>query len=150
MGCDIHMFREVYREGKWECLEETYEEEDWGSDSEGTMTRPEDLGISRNYWLFGLLCDGVRTSWEFSWQPRGIPEDASEAVRADHALWDSDAHSASWLSLPDIREKAAELLILPGQKSAQCFAELADLQNQLDWPTDAAPEDCRIVFWFDN
>lgn len=150
MGCDIHMFREVRRDGQWECLESTYED-NHGSDEEPDMLlHLEDLAISRNYWLFGLLAAGVRTEWEFSWQPRGIPEDASEAVRADHALWDSDAHSASWLSLPEIREKAAELLILPDQKSAQCFAELADLQNQLDWPTDAAPEDCRIVFWFDN
>lgn len=150
MGCDIHMFREVYREGKWECLEETYEEEDWGSDSEGIMTHLEDLAISRNYWLFGLLAAGVRTEWEFSWEPRGLPNDVSDPVNAEHTLWDSDAHTASWLGLAEIQQKATELLILPGQEAPQCGKLLTDLMNQLEWPEGVDPGDCRIVFWFDN
>ena len=150
MGCDIHMFREVHRDGKWECLEETYEEEDWGSDSEGTLTHLESLDIPRNYWLFGLLADGVRTQWEFSWQPRGLPNDVTELVKADHERWDSDAHTASWLGMAEIQQKALELLILPGQEAPQLGKMLGDLINMLEWPEGIPSGDCRIVFWFDN
>lgn len=157
MGCDIHMFREVYRNDRWECLEETYEEEDWGSDSEGTLTHLEDLSISRNYWLFGLLAAGVRTEWEFSWQPRGLPNDVSELVKAAHEQWGSDPAvwaslppTASWLGMAEIQQKALELLILPGQEAPQCGKLLADLINKLEWPAGIDPGDCRIVFWFDN
>ena len=150
MGCDIHMFREVYRNDRWECLEETYEEEDWGSDSEGTMTRLEDLSITRNYELFGLLAAGVRTQWEFSWQPRGLPNDVTELVKAEHEGWDIDAHTASWLGMAEIQQRATELLILPGQKAPQCGLLLSDLINMLEWPEGLLSGDCRIVFWFDN
>jgi len=150
MGCDIHMFREVRRDGKWECLEETYEE-DCGTDEEPEMVvHLESLPMSRNYWLFGLLAAGVRTEWEFSWQPRGLPDDVSKPVEADYGLWDSDAHTASWLGLPEIQMKATELLILPGQEAPQCGKLLADLLNKLEWPEGTEPGDCRIVFWFDN
>src|SRR5690606_36788957 len=104
------MFREVHRDGRWECLEEEYEE-DYGTDEEPDMAlHLRSLPVSRNYWLFGLLADGVRTQWEFSWQPRGLPNDVTELVKADHERWDSDAHTASWLGMAEIQQKALELL----------------------------------------
>ncbi|MGA5816717.1 hypothetical protein ACPC54_02465 [Kitasatospora sp. NPDC094028] len=57
------------------------------------------LGVSRDYsgfpCLFGVRDHGGR------WQPvaadRGLPPDASESVRADHAAWGEAAFGASWL-----------------------------------------------------
>lgn len=150
MGCDIHMFREVRRDGKWECLEETYEE-DYGTEEEPEMVAHlESLPVSRNYWLFGLLAAGVRTEWEFSWDARGLPEDVSDVIKFDSDEWDCDGHNHSWLSLIELKHKATELLILPGQEAPQCGALLRDLLDKIEWPADAAPEDCRVVFWFDN
>jgi hypothetical protein len=141
------MFREVRREGKWESLETPYLEDE-GTEDERLYL--DSLSLGRNYWLFGLLARGVRTEWEFSWDARGLPEDVSDVVKHDSDQWDCDGHNHSWLSLIELKHKATELLILPGQEAPQCGALLRDLIDKIEWPADAAPEDCRVVFWFDN
>ena len=47
---------------------------------------------------------GVRNSYDMKpiSEPRGIPEDASDGVKAAYEYWDADAHSASWLTLPEL------------------------------------------------
>ena len=76
MGCDIHCFTEVFRDGKWEF-------EDYG---------PFD---DRSYSLFGLLA-GVRNYYAVTPidEPRGIPDDACSEVTE---YFDRGGyHSASW------------------------------------------------------
>lgn len=141
MGCDIHHFREVRKAGQWVCLET--------SDEDGLLYA--ERHVPRNYWLFGLLHEGVRTEWPESFKGRGIPEDASGLVKACHHFWDEDAHSESWLGLTELHEKFAALLLSPSEEAGKLRTYLKEgLLDRLEWPEDTPPEDCRIVFWFDN
>jgi len=87
MGCDIHAMKESKE--SWGC---------WKNEGE-----PE---INRDYELFSVLA-GVRNQSNnivpIS-NPKGINTDASEEFRAWIESWDSDAHSASWLTLKELKD----------------------------------------------
>jgi hypothetical protein len=97
MGCDIHPYAEVRRDGKWQ---------------RAPIQVPDD----RNYWTFAVLAD-VRNGFGFAGcytgepvtpiaQPRGLPEDTS--VSDNDAKYDSPEyvwlgdHSHSWLTLQEL------------------------------------------------
>ena len=105
MGCDIHMYREKLVNGKWVSADEFVKEyEDEPADV------PWDKRFTdRNYDLFGFLCDGVRTSFEFSFKARGLPLAMSYEVMSIDNSWRSDGHSHSHLYLHELKE-ASELL----------------------------------------
>ncbi len=146
MGCDIHAFRERrLADGSWECLEpieiDTDGEEEWED--------LESLSIGRDYTLFGLLAE-VRREVPLAWPQRGLPDDVSAVVQADNVQWDIDAHSHSWLSLPELKEKRAELMLAGFEHVGIVRQCLDHFIRHLDFPKGTAPEDCRVVFWFDN
>lgn len=150
MGCDIHTYREVKRNGQWETLETSYEENE-GTDAEPEIrTYLDPVHISRNYWLFGFLSKRVRTEWSFSLEARGLPEDVSAPVQAESDFWGPDGHSHSWLTLEELRLKATELTLLPDPAALKFLPEITDFLSCLTWPEDVQPADCRVVFWFDN
>lgn len=129
MGCDIHLVAERRRNGKWERVHPpkdarnpwlvqqaekspesfyaTWAERQWYND--------------RNYGVFAILA-GVRNYEDAApiAQPRGIPDDLSDEVRAlitddrDEGCDDLDLgdHSQSWLTL-------AELQAYPWESDAQ-------------------------------
>lgn len=155
MGCDIHIFREVRRGGEWECIDPTYEEwkdeweDDWkklvGTAADGSpqVARREEFGCRRDYRLFGeLAC--VRRDSPHSFPDKGFPNNASSPVSAEFEHWDCDAHTPSFLSLRELKTKMAEAVTRGTETVLPPF--VADL----DFPQDMDPEDCRIVFWFDN
>lgn len=148
MGCDIHLHREVRRNGKWECIEPANEEPPF--DDEQCVPNFDAPHYSRDYWLFGLLSRGVRTEWPFSFAERGLPNDVSPELKHDSDKWDSDGHSHSWLGLEELKTKAAELLLISHPKAITLSASVRHLVGFLEWPEGTADEDCRIVFWFDN
>lgn len=143
MGCDIYMHTEQFHEGRWIHV----------------GPGPYD---DREYDLFWLLGGIQRRRSDV--QPigphRGIPEDASPEVRADHDSWSADAHSASWLSLAELQRF---IDARPEQREESGFWTDADALRRC-----ALHEDCRahaelattclngrlehvrIVFWFDN
>ena len=97
MGCDIHLYveRKVPAIG-WVSLGE-----------------PEALG-GRNYNVFSVLAN-VRNGYGFAGvptgsgykpisEPRGLPDDVTEEVKAASDRWDCDGHSHSWLTLREILE----------------------------------------------
>jgi hypothetical protein len=66
----------------------------------------------RNYSLFAILAD-VRNGRGFAGcdtgdgfvpidDPRGIPDDVSDSVKADADRWDADGHSHSWLTVAEM------------------------------------------------
>lgn len=146
MGCDIHVFRERrLADRTWHCLEEgefeSYGKEEWYS--------LDSLPVGRDYALFGLLAE-VRRDVPGAWSQRGLPDDVSKPVRDDNERWDIDAHSHSWLSLPELKEKRAELMLAGFEHVGIVRQSLDHFIRHLEFPEDAAPEDCRVVFWFDN
>jgi hypothetical protein len=109
MGCDIAMYAEVCRGGRWslaEALERNpafdpehpQEEPEW---------RPRETFGDRNYSLFAIRADVCHPTWsaepfESIASPRGLPPNLSEPLRVWHAQNDGDTWSESWLLLKEI------------------------------------------------
>ncbi len=155
MGTDIHWYSETRRDGKWECDQaDSYKtgkyslrEMDYFYDND------------RNYLLFGLLA-GVRRDVPWGWAEKGFPDDASDEVRVIYAEWGSDAHTPSYLTRAELREKLAELVpecakALIGPDHPDQLEQLKHLTYWLNTlidtlVSDVPDTDQRIVFWFDN
>ena len=70
MGCDIHMYVE-------------YKRKDEGNYSNfGGRINP-----GRNYYLFGLLCQGIRSDLKEGIPERGLPNDCAWPARSDNQLY---------------------------------------------------------------
>lgn len=113
MGCDIHLYKEKLVEGRWTEADEWTENEYYAraiAAGEEDTNEPrlvvdwKKRFTARNYALFGFLSDGVRESHPFSFAPRGFPGDASPLVKACYEMWGVDAHSASHLTVAQLRE----------------------------------------------
>lgn len=92
MGCDIHAMVER-KHLNWE-----------GKPSQGWWCNAGDPDIGRNYAIFSVLAD-VRNinGIPVISQPKGLPEDACSPMEAWHARWEGDAHSASYLTLTELK-----------------------------------------------
>jgi hypothetical protein len=148
MGCDIHAYAEVRTPHGWGA-----------SDL--------DVFDGRNYGIFGFFADVRNYSHSpVIAEPRGLPDDVSSAIRKE-GDW-TDAHSHSWLTLAELlaydydqtfwdrrierdgngaalaEEGEGEHLPLREFLGTWYFTELDRLAAL------GAPEDVRIVFWFDN
>lgn len=146
MGCDIHLYSETKRDGKWVADKaDTFK-----SIQEGDYTyiEMEPSYSGRNYFLFGLLCKDVRTGWEWSFEQRGVPEDVSTEIAQNITQYDNDGHSHSWLTVPELKAKATELLL---SNTSEAF-ELCDYLKELidGLPQVEDPTQQRVVFFFDN
>jgi hypothetical protein len=88
MGCDIH------------CVIEQRDPEykEW-------WTNRGDADIGRNYEMFSVLA-GVRNYLDVRpiREPRGLPEDVDFMLKVYYEYWAEDAHSASWVTLKEMRE----------------------------------------------
>lgn len=152
MGCDIHSFAEKKEGGSWVSLDvEAFHR--------------------RSYGYFGWLA-GVRNYSEMSpiASLRGVPDDASKAVTDQHSNMCGDAHSESWISLPELLGVDYEQIVedrrctvQTGERSwngaATCAPGLGDkvvlreflgssFFEALDRLKQAGAE--RVIFWFDN
>lgn len=150
MGCDIHAHTEVRNaDGKWVCTTaDTFEVVEKDGYQQVNLQESPDIG--RDYWLFALLHDGLRGSWDSSFQGKGFPEDASSEVEQDYTAWDTDAHSPSYLTLKELKEKAMELLVHPNDTQREPADSLTGLIYDMGFDGTLSPDDVRIVFWFDN
>lgn len=152
MGCDIHQYAERRVDGRWVAEQAaTYgnqaeaDEEPWYS-----MTNSGDS--DRNYWLFGVLSEGVRKSWApgIAFEAKGEPDDASPEVASMIKQWEGDGHSHNYLTFTELKQKAAELMLQDTQETKEANAELVPWIASFGETPDVADEDRRVVFWFDN
>ncbi|MFT4623189.1 MAG: hypothetical protein ACI8PZ_001845 [Myxococcota bacterium] len=103
MGTDIHAFAEVLQDGRWQCTSKLR----WTPFDQCTELAP--FFDSQNYALFAVLagvCAEVRADPPIEWicPPRGLPADASNAVRRERREWGSDGFSESWLLAREVVE----------------------------------------------
>lgn len=88
MGCDIHLYVEVNKNGFW-----------LSADSDDYFYH------DRNYTLFSILAD-VRNSrnpeLKSISEPRGIPSDCSPEVKSIIKRWDCDGHSHSHFTAAEL------------------------------------------------
>lgn len=138
MGCDIHFYVEVNRgyssSPDWLSVPAPFGIDDYWD----RCHRPEWFP-GRSYYAFARLAD-VRNYGaepvEVVIPPRGVPDNISDYTRREYES--DDFHSASWLTLPELREHFADL---------PQIAKILPILEALD-PTE--PERVRVVFWFDN
>lgn len=165
MGCDIHIYVERKNNGKWLVVnpkEGSKLEADWRRspstnpmyemaqlglpEAEREPEHPEDWPTGRNYALFGLLA-GVRGQRPCATgEPKGMPRNVSKKVGLRYRDWGLDAHTPSWLTLRELKEK-----IFGREETKWCRfhhleAELEEVAVQ--YGIDFG--EIRIVFWFDN
>ena len=95
MGCDIHASLEYLKDCNWSSMN-LYIKNSELVDYDFT---------SRSYILFAILA-GVRNDYNLKpiSKPKGFPEDASKETKEFYDEWLGDAHSASWLTLKELKD----------------------------------------------
>lgn len=127
MGCDIHCYAEVKRDGRW-IPGQALERNEWyrpGSSDEPEYVLPR-VYNERNYRLFAILADERNY---FDLQPmsesRGLPVDVSPEVKAISEYWGVDGHSHSFFTL-------AELFAYDWTQTAK-LSGFVDAAEYLNW-----------------
>ena len=166
MGCDIHWYVERFTtdpenettptskvnkrenrvnellgetsEPRW-ISADTWEAEDYGDGYIHWSNYPSCLYRGRNYHLFSILAD-VRSYGEGNaiTEPRGVPDDASDAYLYIVEQWKGDGHSHSYFTLTELLEH--------DWSDFDEFRETLERMKNLDENTD----NVRAVFFFDN
>lgn len=155
MGCDIHLFAEAkkkrglmfWKNPKWEAIEK------WELDHEYDPPKLLLLGANRiytggrNYNLFCALC-GVRRyifreDVKYISDPRGIPEDSDDKIKAVVKDWDTDGHSHNYNTLKEIKEFDWS----PYGDTVKKFLDEVIPKMEAVGVKDT---DVRIVYFFDN
>jgi hypothetical protein len=151
MGCDIHLYAEVKKEGKWVNIDKYSKNNDFGEyegEREFTIAREDRFYTGgRMYNLFAALC-GVR-DFEFSntppkiSEPKGLPDDVSAEVKLESDEYGSDGHSHSWNTLRELKEFDWSSYGKTCDRFKQEVIPKMEAQGVPD-------EEIRIVYFFDN
>jgi hypothetical protein len=108
MGCDIHLYPEVFDGREWRYADNLVKSQ-YGDYMKGEF----DWDFSsRNYSFFAMLAD-VRNGYGFAGVdtgdgyvpisvPKGVPDNASPEVWAENEKWRGDGHSHSHLTLAEL------------------------------------------------
>ena len=160
MGCDIHPFLEIRKEGKWRLLETSLGRtppEWYKKDSKDNRPFFEDVaGIigERNYALFALI-GGVRGTSLIGAKPKGLPYDASQEIR--NMLDSDDIHSQSYYTLKELLGLPWTMIIKYYDEDNATLKEyfgdlrlLTDIMVGLAKINQISTKDIRLVFGFDN
>ncbi len=104
MGCDVHMFAEVKKDGSWQKV---------GKIFKGWNDKPTDEPYHhRNYDLFAILANvrngegfaGIDTGDGFMSiaMPRDLPLDVSAEIKKESDDWNGDGHSHSYFTVAEL------------------------------------------------
>jgi hypothetical protein len=151
MGCDIHVYTEVRPPGQlsWESKDSTEIIQEDGEDPYHECTHH--IVPGRSYGLFALMAK-VRGEYDCSLDCKnGLPEDISETTKQQFEQWDCDAHSASYLTLDEIKQHLVNILLTRGNVHYG-LEQYQEIKNQMEELKieGMSDEDVRICFWFDN
>ena len=147
----LHLFTEAMDEhGKW-VAEAAHTFRELPAPVSGRMIPSmEEAPCPQHLPLFGLLCDGAWESLPWSCWQRGLPDDISPQVLSISQEWADEAFGHNHLTLQELSEKYAEVLVDPRQKARMIEHSLAEMLYALTMATKspAQPKDRRVVFWF--
>ena|SRR3990167_1143062 len=155
MGCNIHMFCEVFSKvlNKWETVGAVFKNNCYRPERLPTISDGEDSFSpftlhpfqNRNYTLFTILA-GVRSEGNLPIisEPRRLPKDVSPYVQRRSDEYDSDGHSHSFLTLAELEKFDWKPYL---SDSNMAFFALHVLQSLRKLKRFG---EVRIVFWFDN
>lgn len=112
MGCDIHLYVERRVEGVWTPADMWKPSKHAEDEGRLSLDYQDAFYHDRNYDLFAILADvrnghgvaGVTTGLGFVpiAEPKGLPDDVSDVLKAESDYWDSDGHSHSWHTVADL------------------------------------------------
>ncbi len=162
MGCDIHLYTEakssVNGKDKWVNIDHWKLNKYFGEENESQFSIIY-LYHDRNYSLFAALA-GIRDYSEGNPkvdEPRGMPDDVSEATQAECDKWDSDGHTHSYFTLKELTDwQAANAVVhhsgLISAEQAEALDKRGELPqswcqgtNRPDYVHRAWTEDCQIL-----
>lgn len=127
MGCDIHLYREKKVGNSWVTADK-WEVPSWADDGAADVPFESRAYTGRNYKLFGALSRGVRSEFEFSFAPRGVPFNMSHEVAGSHDSWGVDGHSHNYIYLHELRDFlefiSTKTIKVCGMKNANDLAAL--------------------------
>lgn len=106
MGCDIHIYTEKLIHKKWYNIDH-FKFRGFSNDLNDLINKKlvtAHIYDRRDYNLFSVLAN-VRNNHTLNYisKPKGIPNNISDVVLEKYNSWGSDAHSASYLSLSEIK-----------------------------------------------
>jgi hypothetical protein len=137
MGCDIHLYVEKKINGVWE--KQTGFVSNWYDPGSDYFAKDEFKNCDspyggRNYSLFSFLADVRNYDGEIKplAQPRGLPDDVSDVVKAESDDWDCDGHSHSYFTL-------RELIDASLRESVVSFSGYVDLQSYAEYKQNGRP-----------
>ena len=147
MGCDIHFYVEKKAEGKWINSQKVAIEHD--DDTIPDVPYEDRIYSGRNYSLFGILAN-VRNGSDFAGcdtgnafipisEPKGLPDDVSEEVKAISDGWEPDCPSHSYHTLRDLLDYDwTQMATQRGWVTAQGYF---DYINQSSYNENEAPSE---------
>ncbi|MEV0326897.1 hypothetical protein AB0H63_10660 [Micromonospora echinospora] len=155
MGTDIHAYAETRTNSTW-----TYTGDHAFPNNEYPKGRHCPFDCVRSYGLFGFLAD-VRNYSEAPViaDPRGLPADVSPELQVKSDHWDTDGHTHTWLTLAELLAFDYDQTFTDQWNDGAGTPQVTTVREFLgDWYFTrldllgklGAPEDVRIVFWFDN
>lgn len=152
MGCDIHQYAEIRVNGQWVAENKDSYTNQNEPDEEPWYGMGESGNSNRNYFLFGILSEGVRYDHPpgIAFDPHGKPTEASPEVLAMIQQWEGDGHSHNYLTFQELKEKAATLLLMPSVEAKEALASLSSWITSFGELPNVNDNDRRVVFWFDN
>ena len=102
MGCDIHLWAEVHKDGKWVHVK-SYDDmpDNYDFDSPEWKAYTAQDPTTRSYHLFGMLA-GVRRDGPNYFGGRGWPDDHD--VTTEQEAWSCDLHSKTWVTFEELEE----------------------------------------------
>ena len=143
MGCDIHAFAEVLRDGRWDVVGDVFPLDEVDRTQQHKTYGNEPFSI-RNYDVFGFLADVRTRDVPPICAAKGLPTERSARVNAAAGEWDLNRHSHSWLTLRELLTAEALSPAMRDHLGDAFFADLDVLK------TLGPPDDVRVVFCFDN
>jgi hypothetical protein len=162
MGCDIHVYLEKYTsvngEYKWVNVDHWQLNPDFGSHENEREYDLIPFYWGRNYDLFSILAE-VRGSYDPIDDPRGLPEDVTDATRKEFERWGRDAHTPSHYTLKELKdylynnsedEEVTETLKRFVEPMENRFREEFWITNDDEKRYTVKENTFRVVFWFDN
>ena len=162
MGCDIHVYLEKYTsvngEYKWVNVDHWQLNPDFGSHENEREYDLIPFYWGRNYDLFSILAE-VRGSYDPIDDPRGLPEDVTDATRQEFERWGQDAHTPSHYTLKELKDylynnseddELTETLKRFVEPMENRFREEFWITNDDEKRYTVKENAFRVVFWFDN
>lgn len=140
------MYSEYRQHGVWTASEKaTYNEEapnrfGWVNANMRRVPCPEKIR------LYGLLVEGARYSWPWSFAAKGMPDDVSEEIRNVCDSFGLEAYAHSHLSLRELVEKYLELMV-SGPEAKELLCYMRELIDNIPKHVENHG-DVRIVFWY--